>query len=55
MSCGTDVMCEPNQNPKGGKGEENKSSDIQGKEASVKIAGAKTEKGEPETTGKPKH
>ena len=47
-------MCEPNQNPGGGKGEENKSSDIQGKEASVKIKGAQTGKDEPEETKKTK-
>ena len=45
---------EPNQNPKGGKGEENKSSDIQGKEASVKVRGAGTAKDEPEKTEEPK-
>jgi hypothetical protein len=46
-------MCEPNQNPKGGKGEENRSSDIQGKEASVKVRGAKTGKDKPDKTEEP--
>jgi hypothetical protein len=41
---------EPNQNPGGGPGEKNKSSDIQGKEASVKIAGPKTGKDKPGKT-----
>ena len=31
-----------NENPRVGKGEENKSSDIQGKRASIKVVGAKT-------------
>ena len=38
---------EPNQNPGGGPGEKDKSSDIQEKEASVKIAGPKTAESKP--------
>jgi hypothetical protein len=44
-------MCEePNQNPGGGPGEKDRSSDIQRKEASVKIAGPKTGKDKPSET-----
>ena len=47
-------MCEPNQNPGGGPGEKNKSSDIQGKEASVKIKGPQTASDKPKKAEKPK-
>jgi hypothetical protein len=41
---------EPNQNPGGGPGEKNKSSDIQEKHATVKIKGPKTAKDKPKET-----
>jgi hypothetical protein len=44
-------MCEEtNQNPGGGPGEKDKSSDIQEKEASVKIKGPATGKDKPNET-----
>lgn len=43
-------MEEPNQNPGGGPGEKDKSSDIQKKESTVKIAGPKTGKDKPDKT-----